>query len=509
MTFPFSLPTTSHLLFPTHLSSSTHPSLPASASSHREILRSALKTHKRLASTEQSTHLFTVLSALESYLPFLFALDNGLSARTDIQIAPFSDISVEWRPTLSSTNVPGRETPRVKGTGLSYEIYSSLQTLATVHNLLARQQLLTLYSPTAPPDSTARLTAIQTALKNLLTANSIHNYLLQRSQSQPPSPPLPTSSTDLSPSLQSSLSSLSLASTTLLFVLKDDPYPPVVLQSHSKTDKEWMIAAPSIPKVRAHLFARLCVAASDHAAAASAGLLSDPKVSSELRNYCSDLAKTAKAKACRFLGIDADVAGRTGEAIAWLRAAKCTLDPSLASSFSIPSQSPSPGGKKFTSLKSSLSSAREDRRIARGASDWGLDAGKHEEMRILDWLERKWVKMNDTVNVQLVPELREVVKNMPSGREGLERSVWKPPEMDGGELGRMRAVGGGGGGDGTGFEGESSGDDLEQELGVGDGGSVRRGPVGAFPGTKDEYEYGYDDGRGNGGTSRSERRAYF
>lgn len=506
MPFPFTLPTTSHLSVPTHVSSSTHASLPTSASSYRNVLRSALKTYKRFPPAEQPAYLTTVHSALETYIPFLFTLECGLNLRPvvneDIQINLLLEIEVEWRPTLSSANIPGRDASRVKGQGLEYEIYSTLQTLATLHNLLARQQLLTLYSST-PPNAAARLTAIQTATKSLLTANSVHNYLLQRSQTSPVSFHL--SAVDITPTIQSALSSLSLAEATLLFVLKDDPYPAIVQQSLSKTDKEWMIAAPSIHKVRAHLFARLCVCTSDHASHASASLVSDPKISSDLKTYCSDLAKTAKAKACRFLGIDADISGKTGEGIAWLRAARHILDPSSTTSST--SSSSSTNGK-LSALKSSWSSSREDKRLARGASDWGLDAGKFEELRILDWLEKKWVKMNNTVNVQLVPEWRELLNHIPSGRDVHEKKVWRPPTLGEEEVVRLRATTMPGPG-ATSRDGVADFDDVgissdEEELdGEGRATGPEGGIVGAYPSTKGEY---HDHDHDN---SSSHAQAYF
>lgn len=481
MPFPFSLPTTSHVSIPAYVSSITHAALPSSASSQRSVLRSALKAHKRLAPTEQSAHLSSVLSALESYIPLLFALENGLSdrpvANEEVQIDLNSEIEVEWRPTLSSANIPGRDASRVKGHGLEYELCSVLQTLATLHNLLARQQLLTLYSPTIA-STAARLTAIQTATKNLLTASSIHNYLLQRSQSSPTS--FPPSAVDITSTTQSALSALSLAEATLLFVLKDDPYPQLVQQSLSKTDKDWMITAPTIPKVRTHLFARLCVSASDHAVHASASLLAsssssstdaNKKVSSDLKAYCSSLSKTAKAKAYRFLGIDADASGKTGEGIAWLRAARHTLDSSTTKL------------SRGSSLKSSWSSSKEDKRLAKGASDWGLDAGRHEELRILEWLEKKWIKMNDTVNVQVVPEWRDLIKETPSGRDVHEKTVWRPPMLDAEDLAVMRlGPMRGRGGDGAEGFGDSSG-----EEGLDEEGADLGGVVGAFPGTREDY----------------------
>src|SRR5699024_3234141 len=107
MVFDFPLPTTSHLSFQSHLSSPTHPSLPQSASTTRHALRHALKKHKRLTPAQRSQHLPLVLTALNEYIPYLFALSRGLSGADDggrdgIEVVARDEIEVSWRPTLSS-----------------------------------------------------------------------------------------------------------------------------------------------------------------------------------------------------------------------------------------------------------------------------------------------------------------------------------------------------------------------------------------------------------------------
>ncbi|KAL9111349.1 MAG: hypothetical protein Q9227_004226 [Pyrenula ochraceoflavens] len=503
MTFPYTLPTTSHVSIPAHFSSSTHPSLPTTASSHRNVLRNALKSHKRLAHSQQASNLSTIQSSIESYLPYLFALESGLSnvaiSGESIEVSPKSNFSVEWRATLTTTPIPSAEPPRIKGTTLSYEVHSVLQTLATTYSLLARNSLLTLYAPT-PPSQESRTSALLTAIKHLLTAHSLHTYL----QTHSPSTPFPPASVSLTPTVQTALSSLTLSLATLLTVLKDDPYPPLLHSQLRKNSTDYLIGAPSIPKVRAHLFARLCIAASDHAARAVASLAAEPKVISDLKAYAEDLRRVAKAKACRFLGIDADLAGNTGEGIAWLRAAKYTLNPSSVPSSSTssstdPSSVSSGGGKEHRKFFSrdkfstpfSSSSTSSDKLPDPNSPTWGLDAGKTEESLLLNWLEQKWAKMNDTVNVQLVPDFQGLLGKVPSGREVHESSrVWRPVGLGGEELralkGPMTMLMAG---EVEGGDEESSGEEEEEEEGRRGG---RGGVVGAFPGTGEEY------GRGSG-----------
>lgn len=218
---------------------------------------------------------------------------------------------------------------------------------------------------------------------------------------------------------------LALAEATLLAVLKDDPYPAVVAQGRNAQDKEWMYKAPDIPKVRAHLFARLCLAAAEHAGKAH-GLCAwqaGPGVVEKMRalqirgkkngggdededgglggsgsgsgklsegfvRYLEDLRRTSRAKACRFFGIDAELGGQTGDAIGWLHAALQELGVEVKDS--------SKKASGLSRLKKEWTEKREDRKVEKGTT-WGADAGKLEETRVVEMLESKWTKQNDTV----------------------------------------------------------------------------------------------------------------
>src|SRR5262245_43495575 len=146
MVFLFTLPTTSHFSFQSFLSSTTHPSLPQSASTARHVLRLALKKYKQLSSTQQASHLPHILAALNNYIPYLFALSRGLSSdpsrngEEDVDIILRAEIEVEWRATLTSSSSPlllrrgvgvGRDS-RVRGQGLDLEIAFVLSTLGYV-----------------------------------------------------------------------------------------------------------------------------------------------------------------------------------------------------------------------------------------------------------------------------------------------------------------------------------------------------------------------------------------
>lgn len=469
MPFPFALPTTSSVLLSDFLTSSSHPSLPLTATTKRSVLKDALKKHKRLPQRDQAAHLPTIQDAVNAYLPYLLAL-NATSAHRDVGSGPVEvevvkPLEVEWRTPLTAT-LSGRDPPRPKVTGLHHELAFTLSSLAYTHALLARSQLRVLYGSDVL-SAEQRTTAITTAMKHLLSAHSIHSYLL----SLPSVSAAKDSPVDIQPSIISALASLSLAEATLIVVTKDDPYAAAVADNRNENNTDWMYKSPTIPKVRAHLYARICLAAAEHASQAS-GLLAGGKIDEEFVKYANDLRRTARAKAIRFLAINAELSGSTGEALAWLNGAKRELG--LASQTSATSTS-SKGGLR--SLKQSWQEKREDRKIASSKRDWGLDAGRLEEGRVVEMLDSKWERENSTVNVQLVPDFEPLLRQMPSGREYHTPEVWVPPVLDAGTLTQMRAPP-----QPTqeAFRGEEDDSGGEDELGTAE-------PVGAFPGTAGEY----------------------
>ncbi|SZF04341.1 unnamed protein product [Blumeria hordei] len=435
MPFQFSLPTTSSFSFSQYFGSDSHPSLPLAASTYRAVLRDTLKKHKRLPPAEQSAHLSSVLTGLENYIPYLLAVDHGLSngsvAGQPLDIVLKSTPCLEWRPTISNKPLSGREVARLNLKSLEYEIYFVLSTLAYTHTLFSRAALYPLYSTsTSSLDHQQRMLAITTATKHLLTAGSIHEYLSTRSEKLP----MPAPCIDISQASFKALASLALAEATLLAVFKDDPYPSVVSQDRNKSDKEWMIKSTEIPKVRAHLFARLCLAAAEHAANGLSLLNSvssngQGKVNPELLNYMDKLIKSSRAKSCRFLGIDAEISGQLGIAIAWLQAGLHQLGHTPEDQL----------GKGIGRIKRDWDGKREDRRMEKD-TQWGADAGKIDERRVLDMLEKKWTKTNDTINVQKIPAIGPLISSMPSGREIHSIKLYCPPKIETSELVALKAV---------------------------------------------------------------------
>ena len=394
MPFPFTLPTTSSFHYSASFDCDSHPSLPLNASTYRGVVRDVLKKFKRLPPGSQASQLATVISALKEYAPYPLLFESAiknqpLPSGETISIIPKAPLSIEWRPSLSGDVVPGREKPRVKISSLDEEISFVLSTLGLAQTLNARFALQPLYSTSTeflgPQERTA---AITTASKHLIDAASTWSFLATRGERMISSPP----TVDIAPSTARALASLAHGEATLLAILKDDPYPAAVAQDRNKQDKEWMFKAPEIPKVRAHLYARLSLAAAEHAGQAQTLLQSTGsgknKIDITLIRYAEDLRRTSRAKACRFFGIDAELGGETAEGIGWLRAGFQELGVELPESKK---------GLSLSRLKKGFSEKREDRRVDKSTA-WGADGGKLEETRVIELLDEKWNKINDTVS---------------------------------------------------------------------------------------------------------------
>ncbi|KAL4799910.1 pH-response regulator protein palC [Aspergillus venezuelensis] len=466
MVYAFDLPTTSHLSFQTVLSSRTHPSLPQSTTTARHALRLTLKAHNRLPrGPQRDSHLTSVLSALNDYLPYLVTISQGLQSKhldatEEIEIIQHADFEPEWRATIASSPLSfksksSRPTAgRTRGPGAPYELAFTLTTLGYVLSSLARSGVTRTLYATSTPAAEQRTAAIQNATKHLLHASTIHSLL-----SSSPYFTISLEGTavpDLAPATQAALSSLALAEATLLAVLKDDSYVVACIQARNPNDKDWMVRAPEVPKVRAHLFARLCIRAAEYAEQAATGLGSvgvstegrKAGINEDIVKYARVLGLVARARACRFFGVDAELSGKIGEGIAWLRAAKGVLGIRSTAPTSTDEPTKSRG---FSKLKQGFKERREERRMEKGAGAAGErlekgelgpgdNAGREEEVRVLEMLETKWVRMNDTINTHLIPSSADYVATLPSGRDVLPpQPPYTPPSLDEEHLARMRA----------------------------------------------------------------------
>lgn len=296
---------------------------------------------------------------------------------------------------------------RVTGRGIQFEIAFTLSTLGYVLSRMARLGVVTALYASSTPTAEDRTAAVQSATRYLLQASAVHNFLAS-------SPASATAVPDVDAGTQAALSSLAMAEATLLAVLKDDAYIAACIQSRNPNDKEWMVHAPEIPKVRALLFARLCVRAAEYSEQAAAGLGAVgsasgriERVGEDIVRYTSVLGRVARARACRFFGVEAELTGKVGEGIAWLRAAQTSLGirGTASSQEDASASGTSKGG--LSRLKREWTERREERRVTKdaggsrsekGALESGDDAGREEEGRVIAMLESKWVKMNDTVS---------------------------------------------------------------------------------------------------------------
>ncbi|KAI9694415.1 MAG: hypothetical protein M1822_000031 [Bathelium mastoideum] len=476
MPYPLPLPTTSSLSLSNHFSSPTHPSLPYTASAHRSLLRSLLKAHRRLPSPQKPSHLPSIQSAIQTYLPCLLAIEAGLSGKAvsgeHIDVVLLRELTCERRPTLTSPVLPGRAPRRTPVVGLDAEIAFVLSTLAAVHTLLARDALRNVGR--AGVASVDKTTAVAKAMKELLEAHAIHAFLASRAQ-QTARVPMPL---DITFAVQAALASLALAEATLLPVVKEDPYPGALAEERSRTSTEWMVGTVKMASVRAGLFARLCIMAGEHAGRA-VGLLGHggeevggdgAKVDEGLVRYAQDLRRTARAKACRFLGVDAEGRGNAGEGIGWLRGAKRELGVWKGAKGDEQNKN-----RGLAKLKREWTEKREDRKIEKGGEEWGLDGGKAEEERVVDWLDEKWSKTNDTMTVQTVPPHDFLLASLPSGREYHTPKPFQPPSLDEATLTTMRAP--------PDPQPNSFEDDDESTEET----TIDEDPIGAFPGTGKQY----------------------
>lgn len=364
----------------------------------------------------------------------MFALDAGLSGRDNVDVVLKTNPRFSWRPTLSTSSIAGREQPRVMLNSFEYEIYFVLATLSYAQTLQALSLLSPLNSTSsAAPTPEARTSAVITATKHLLASASIHALLSSRADTLALTTPTTPPCVDVSPSVLRALSHLAHAEATLLAVAKDDPYPSAASQTASSSDKEWMIRAPPIPRVKAHLYARLCLAGSQHAATAHDLLKGDGggkgggKVDDDLVTYADEIARVGRARACRFLAIDKDASNGTGEAIAWVRAALHNLG--LRSSFEDENAE-----KKSRLGFSRMKSAMKEKQV-----DAKTEGELADEARVLRALEKKWMKENDTIMTQSVPEWMPLLAQLPSGREFHTVKAWEPPTLAPGVLANLRA----------------------------------------------------------------------
>lgn len=84
-------------------------------------------------------------------------------------------------------------------------------------------------------------------------------------------------------------------------------------------------------------------------------------------------------------------------------------------------------------------------------------------MKVLEALEEKWRKLNDSVMFQPLPEMGELNKRIPSGREIHSLKIWEAPRLGADEMRALKAEG-----TQAAYEEDAdSEEEVEKEVGVG------------------------------------------
>lgn len=324
----------------------------------RAQLRNRLKAFKRANELQKKLQLQELLTLAENYYRELARLQQLLDSKA---VETIAELATQWTaiPDLLPQTIPsGKHLGKTSIKGLPSELAQTTFLLGLVHFCIGN-------SFEESPDNTPLL---KRHTANLTTSASIF--------------------CSLSVPAARALAELAHAEATLLAVLPMDPYPSylsvttaggiIKISAGDHSGKEWLYTPPPKPKgVKALLIARLCIAASDHAIRAGA-YIQDDKGMGKLKKYSEKLSKEAKAKACRFLGVDAEGSGRAGEGIGWIKAGRLTLK-----------------------------------------------GHECEEEEILKELEARWTSANDKYGFEKVINEKELLSKVPSGRDVFEIKAWE------------------------------------------------------------------------------------
>ena len=181
------------------------------------------------------------------------------------------------------------------------------------------------------------------------------------------------------------------------------PSPSVSYGSLALADAQLVAVKRASQKasVSPSLMARISSAASDHLSAAQGILASCPakrEIDDDLITYVSQDRELAQAAVCRWMGSDADKAGKVGESISCIILALSLL-------------------KKLKGSKLASISSRAK-----------------VEFTTVEELYRNWTKYNDSVAFESVPDSASVQDRVPSGREVLAAKPFQTPKLRFGDL---------------------------------------------------------------------------
>ena len=446
----------------------------------------------------QGANIKHIINVTTEYISYLQFLQEALKSGDALPIPTTPEIETEWRPTLSSNSRFGiTHSERRKGRGLEYEVFWAYSTLACAHTIQARALLMEFFSLTTSSQDSAVSPLLPQATNHVLTSAQIFQYLLTLT------PPIATAGDEknsipvnICEPMLSSLASISLASATLLAVLRTDPYPtylaitgiPGSKKSSDIHSKEYLYSPPPPPTgVKAMLYSRLCIAASEHAVRAQ-GVISDliraRAINEEYVRYLEDLKRVAKARGCRFLGVDAEAQGRLGEGLGWIKLGKEFLggttptssndDGEVREKKTIASRMEKLRFSKPSSPSTSSPSSSSSTQNPAGGLSPNLDpCTVYSELQTIEGLDAKWSKTNDKLVFEKIPATNSLVSKIPGGREIHNIKAYSPVKLGNESINTIRRGG---------VEGVS-GYSQQQDW-----------PSGGFPDSSDEE----DGGNGSG-----------
>lgn len=439
MPFQFTLPSPGPLQWSSFFESSTHPGLLAEATSAHAHLRHALKSRSQGKTADPAVHLSRLLECIDRYVPLLLAIEAALNsygvADSSIDIVLKQEVQCQWRTSIVVSKPPLTKSRRLEIKGIDSIICYVLLTKAEAHMLSAKQCISSLSGLSELGTEQGRLGTIQKAVQEVQQAASIFSHASTRS-SQIPSHAL---SPDITTQSLDALQAMATAEFCLLMAFKDDHQLEAAIRERDQTNLDWMVAPTKIPKARSLLLSRLCCAAAEYLYDAIGGLgflvtQDRVRLADGLLKYLTHLAQTARARACRFTAIHREGDGKTGEALAWLRAAEQELG------FKNAIASEQSRGLSLSRMKASWQDSHQMKRHERRQETCKEDhevAGRLEERIVVTVLYKQWTKQNDLSNTQRIPDHISLPNTLPSGRALAQVAPWQPPSLESGHLQRM------------------------------------------------------------------------
>ncbi|KAK9461397.1 uncharacterized protein V1516DRAFT_691372 [Lipomyces oligophaga] len=374
--FPFSLPTTGAFSFSSHISSTEYYQLLADADVHRAHLRDILKRAKR----NNTQDVIEVVKTLEDYIPILFSIQTGID---NGELSLDSEIVTTWRMPISPSQFHKMgDNQRISGSTIVYEISMTLLTYALSLMSLAEET----FQASDSDDKWKQCTA------HLLSAQSVLTYLNSHPAQTYTIVPIDLQSSTLSPLITTISGSLHLL---------------ILYKSLSSAKSAASTASAS-------LMSRVSIYALEKFSTALA--LLPPSLRREpIENWLQDAKSYSSGLAQRFMAIDSEAKGQTGAAIAL-----CAAGISDLKSGSMITKS-----KDILSKKPNLS----NRSTSNASLSKTYIKSKIKQLRLeLENMESSYRNQNDKVLFQQVPDMKEVKRTWPSGREVVApKHEWKQP----------------------------------------------------------------------------------